>query len=242
MSTVERTSHRTAPPNRTDSHGHLARRLAGPGWVIMTLACVWITVIVSRYLTFDPEVYFPAAARALPPARVCPRRPCTQRHPRLVDRPVPVRAAASAPVRPRAPIHGCDLCGQCHRTWGKRADPRSDRLHRPGGVCRFHRAGPGHAVHDLDGATDDLGRPLRRAPSLDDPQFLPDHGRSHVAGVVWGLRRAGRLRDLSISRSRLRTPGSPLACTTGLRRSSSPTAADSSPTAASVRPEVAVTR
>ena len=29
---------------------------------------------------------------------------------------------------------------------------------------------------------------------------------------------------------------------TGLRRSSSPTAADSSPTAASVRPEVAVTR
>ena len=59
MSTVERTRHRTAP-NRTDSHGHLARRLAGPGWVIMTLACVWITVIVSRYLAFDPEAYFPA--------------------------------------------------------------------------------------------------------------------------------------------------------------------------------------
>ena len=57
MSTVERASHRTAP-NRPRSQGRLARRLTGPGWVIMTLACVWITVIVSRYLAFDPEVYF----------------------------------------------------------------------------------------------------------------------------------------------------------------------------------------
>ena len=56
--TVEPTSHRTTP-DRPRPQRRLARRLAGPGWVIMTLACVTITVIVSRYLTFDPEVYFP---------------------------------------------------------------------------------------------------------------------------------------------------------------------------------------
>ena len=27
--------------------------------MIMTLACVSIAITVSRYLTFDPEVYFP---------------------------------------------------------------------------------------------------------------------------------------------------------------------------------------
>jgi uncharacterized membrane protein len=58
MSTVERTSHRTAP-NRPRSQGRLARRLTGPGWVIMTLACILIVVYASRYLTFDPDVYFP---------------------------------------------------------------------------------------------------------------------------------------------------------------------------------------
>jgi uncharacterized membrane protein len=58
MSIVERTSHRTSPPNRRQPQGRLARRLAGPGWVIMTLACICIVIIVSRYLTFDPEVYF----------------------------------------------------------------------------------------------------------------------------------------------------------------------------------------
>jgi uncharacterized membrane protein len=58
LSIVERHSHRTTP-DRPRPQGRLARRLAGPGWVIMTLACVTITVIVSRYLTFDPEVYFP---------------------------------------------------------------------------------------------------------------------------------------------------------------------------------------
>jgi uncharacterized membrane protein len=58
LSTVERTSQRNTP-NRPRPQGRLARRLAGPGWVIMTLACVTITVTVSRYLTFDPEVYFP---------------------------------------------------------------------------------------------------------------------------------------------------------------------------------------
>jgi uncharacterized membrane protein len=58
LSTVERTSRRSTR-DRPGPQGRLARRLAGPGWVIMTLACVSITVIVSRYLTFDPEVYFP---------------------------------------------------------------------------------------------------------------------------------------------------------------------------------------
>jgi uncharacterized membrane protein len=58
LSTVERTSRRSTP-DRPRPRGRLAGRLAGPGWVIMTLACVTITVIVSRYLTFDPEVYFP---------------------------------------------------------------------------------------------------------------------------------------------------------------------------------------
>jgi uncharacterized membrane protein len=58
LSTIERTSRRTTP-NRARPQGRLARRLAGPGWVIMTLACIYIAITVSRYLTFDPEVYFP---------------------------------------------------------------------------------------------------------------------------------------------------------------------------------------
>ena len=58
LGTAERNSQPTTP-NRPRPRGRLGRRLAGPGWVIMTLACVSITVIVSRYLTFDPEVYFP---------------------------------------------------------------------------------------------------------------------------------------------------------------------------------------
>ena len=56
LSTAERTTRST--PKRPRPQGRLARRLAGPGWVIMTLACVYIAVTVSRYLTFDPEVYF----------------------------------------------------------------------------------------------------------------------------------------------------------------------------------------
>jgi uncharacterized membrane protein len=63
MSTVEPTIHRT--PNRPRSQGRrVAHRLAGPGWVIMTVACVWITVIVSQYLAFDPEAYFPEQREA----------------------------------------------------------------------------------------------------------------------------------------------------------------------------------
>ena len=56
--TVEPTSYRTTPdPPRRQRR--LVRRLAGPGWVIMALACIYIAITVSRYLTFDPEVYFP---------------------------------------------------------------------------------------------------------------------------------------------------------------------------------------
>jgi uncharacterized membrane protein len=58
MSTVELTRHRTTPDSPRPQ-GRLGRRLAGPGWVIMVLACVAIVVYASRYLTFDPEVYFP---------------------------------------------------------------------------------------------------------------------------------------------------------------------------------------
>jgi hypothetical protein len=58
MSTIERTSERTGL-DRPRLRSRLARRLAGPGWVIMTLACILITLVVSRYLTFNPEVYFP---------------------------------------------------------------------------------------------------------------------------------------------------------------------------------------
>jgi uncharacterized membrane protein len=58
MSTVELSRHPTTP-DRPRPQGRLARRLTGPGWVIMTLACVYIAIFfASRYLTFNPEVYF----------------------------------------------------------------------------------------------------------------------------------------------------------------------------------------
>ena len=62
MSTVERTNRTTS--DRPRSQGRLARWLARPGWVIMTLACISIAIIASRYLTFDPEVYFPEQREA----------------------------------------------------------------------------------------------------------------------------------------------------------------------------------
>ena len=58
MTTIERSTTRTTP-DRPRRRRRLARRLAGPGWVILLLACVNIVVVVSRYLTFDREVYFP---------------------------------------------------------------------------------------------------------------------------------------------------------------------------------------
>jgi uncharacterized membrane protein len=58
MSTIERSSQRTAT-DRPRPQGRLARQLARPGWVIMTLACVYIAIFfASRYLMFDPDVYF----------------------------------------------------------------------------------------------------------------------------------------------------------------------------------------
>ena len=68
MSTVELTSQRTAP-NRPNSQGRLARRLTGPGWVIMTLACVWITVIVSRYQPHPNACSMPCVPWR--PAKLC---------------------------------------------------------------------------------------------------------------------------------------------------------------------------
>jgi uncharacterized membrane protein len=36
-----------------------AARLATSGWLVMTLCSVYIVGVVGRYLTFDPDVYFP---------------------------------------------------------------------------------------------------------------------------------------------------------------------------------------
>jgi uncharacterized membrane protein len=58
MSTIERTHNRT-PIDRPRRQRSLAARLAGPGLVILALACVFIVSVVSRYLSFDPDVYFP---------------------------------------------------------------------------------------------------------------------------------------------------------------------------------------
>jgi uncharacterized membrane protein len=58
MATIEHSTTHTTP-DRPRRRRRLARRLAGAGWVILLLVCVDIVVVVSRYLTFDPEVYFP---------------------------------------------------------------------------------------------------------------------------------------------------------------------------------------
>jgi uncharacterized membrane protein len=57
MSTIERSRTRT-PVDRPGPPTRLAARLAGFGWVILTLVCVLISLRVSGYLTFDPDVYF----------------------------------------------------------------------------------------------------------------------------------------------------------------------------------------
>lgn len=57
MSTVTR----SGPPTGLDEtrpRRRLTYWLAGFGWVIMALACLYIVGMVSEYLTFDPEVYF----------------------------------------------------------------------------------------------------------------------------------------------------------------------------------------
>jgi len=57
MTTFARSTTR-ATPSRPRRRRRWAHRLAGPGWVILFLLCVDIVVVVSRYLTFDPEAYF----------------------------------------------------------------------------------------------------------------------------------------------------------------------------------------
>ena len=58
MSIDERSTARTTP-DRPRRRRRLARRLAGPGWTILLLLCLSVVVVVSRYLSFDPDVYFP---------------------------------------------------------------------------------------------------------------------------------------------------------------------------------------
>ena len=58
MTTVEQTTTRPIrvdPPRRR----RLARYLAKPGWVIMTLLSLMTIAFVARYLTFNPDTYFP---------------------------------------------------------------------------------------------------------------------------------------------------------------------------------------
>ena len=194
LSTAERNSHPTTP-NRPRPRGRLGRRLAGPGWVIMTLACVTITVIVSRYLTFDPEVYFPEQlepylqhefalgvhvlsgmlALLIGPFQFVRR---------LRRRFVPVHRFMGATYVASATALGV--------TGLILAPTAYTGLVASAGFTVLDLA---HALHDLDGRADDHGRPVRRAPSLDDPQLLADHGGSHVAGMDSDLRRAGRGRD-----------------------------------------------
>jgi uncharacterized membrane protein len=59
VSTIGRTRNRTPMGGRPPRRG-LAFRLTWAGWVVMTLACVYIAGAMSRYLSFDPDVYFPA--------------------------------------------------------------------------------------------------------------------------------------------------------------------------------------
>ena len=58
MSTLERS--RTASPDAAPPPPRkTASRLAASGWWVMTLCSVYIVGVVGRYLTFDPDVYFP---------------------------------------------------------------------------------------------------------------------------------------------------------------------------------------
>jgi len=58
VSTIERSRNRN-PIDDSKSSRRPASRLAGLGLVVLALACVFINVIVSRYLSFDPDAYFP---------------------------------------------------------------------------------------------------------------------------------------------------------------------------------------
>jgi uncharacterized membrane protein len=58
MSTLER-SHTASPVADPRPPRRTAARLAASGWLVMTLCSVWIVGVVGRYLTFDPDTYFP---------------------------------------------------------------------------------------------------------------------------------------------------------------------------------------
>jgi hypothetical protein len=112
----------------------------------MTLACVYIAVIVPRYLTFEPEVYFIEQREAylqlefalgvhvlsgvlallIGPFQFVPRRRFVRIH-----RFLGATYVASATARRVGP------------------DPRSDGLHRSGGIRRLHGLGPGPCCSGL---------------------------------------------------------------------------------------------
>jgi hypothetical protein len=56
MAIIERSTTRT-PPRGPRRRQWMTRWLAGPAWVILFLLCVDIVVVVSPYLTFDPQAY-----------------------------------------------------------------------------------------------------------------------------------------------------------------------------------------
>jgi hypothetical protein len=58
MTAVDHTTTRPIPtvPRRRRRLGH---RLAKPGWVIMTVLSLATVAVVSRYLAFNPDTYFP---------------------------------------------------------------------------------------------------------------------------------------------------------------------------------------
>ena len=59
MSTIQRTRNRTPIDRPRPQRRMASRRLGGVGWVVMALACLYIAVAMSRYLSFNPDVYFP---------------------------------------------------------------------------------------------------------------------------------------------------------------------------------------
>ena len=158
MSTVELSRHRTTP-DHPRPQVRLARRLAGPGWVIMTLLCVLGINYASQYLRFNPDVYFQ-------------REPYLQHEFALGVHVLSgmlalligpfqfVRRLRRRFVRMHRFL-GAAYVASATALGVTGSDPCPDGLHGAGGVRRLHRLGPGHAVHDLDGRADGCGRPVR---------------------------------------------------------------------------------
>ena len=194
MSIVERSSHPTTA-DQPRPRSRAARWLAKPGWVIMTLACLTIVLITSRYLTFDPEVYFPEQ-----------RENYLRREFALgVHVLSGVLALLIGPFQFVGRLRRRFV--RVHRYLGATYVASATSLGVSGLILAtsaytglvaslgFTVLGPDDAVHDLDGGADGRGGSVRRAPSLDDPQLLPHPGRRHAAGLDPALRRARRGRD-----------------------------------------------